>query len=107
MAQSQLEHQILELELMNMFFCGFTLTKLRGATFCTHSWALLGLGPAPKVPGHFLTLIPAFLIDLMIGQGTLGCQSPEPSREECWGNTVKIGRRVVARIVVRLSYDIA
>ena len=43
------------------------------------------------VPGHFLTLIPAFLIDLMIGQETLGCQSPEPSREECWGNTAKIG----------------
>ena len=54
----------------------------------------------PFVPGHFLTLIPAFLIDLMIGQETLGCQSPEPSREECWGNTAKIGRRVVARIVV-------
>ena len=53
----------------------------------------------PFVPGHFLTLIPAFLIDLMIGQETLGCQSPEPSREECWGNTAKIGRRVVARIV--------
>ena len=28
----------------------------------------------PFVPGHFLTLIPAFLIDLMIGQETLGCQ---------------------------------
>ena len=59
------------------------------------------------VPGRFLTLIPAFLIDLMIGQETLGCQSPQPSKEECWGNTGKIGWRVVAGIIVRTSYDIA
>ena len=27
------------------------------------------------VPGHFLTLNPAFLIDLMIGHKTLACQA--------------------------------
>ena len=38
------------------------------------------------VPGHFLTLNPAFLIDLMIGHKTLACQA---STEGCWGNTLR------------------
>ena len=45
------------------------------------------MGPLPRaVPGHFLTLNPAFLIDLMIGHKTLACQAPT---EGCWGNTLQ------------------